>query len=177
MSAAADGLRPAALYDYLLTARRRLLDFVRPLDVARYTQEFAFAHKTIRATLVHVLDSESWYARILAGEPEAGRSPFAAIRTSPFPALREAWEHQARRTREVLARPGDPDRRIEHVSVEGRMYSHRLRTTAAGVVTQLLFHEVHHRAQVMMMLRALGVPLQSIDYNLLRWTWFKKKKG
>lgn len=68
-------------------------------------------------------------------------------------------------------------RRIEHGSVEGRLYSHRLRTTAGGVVTQLLFHEVHHRAQVMMMLRALSVPLQSIDYNLLRWTWFKKKKG
>ncbi|HET6947752.1 MAG TPA: hypothetical protein VFJ45_08075 [bacterium] len=29
----------------------------------------------------------------------------------------------------------------------------------------------------MVMLRALSVPLQSIDYNLLRWTWFKKKKG
>ncbi|OFX12694.1 MAG: hypothetical protein A2V59_05345 [Armatimonadetes bacterium RBG_19FT_COMBO_69_19] len=170
-------MRPADAYDYLVETRGQLFNRVSRLSQRQYTREFPFARHSIRATLVHVLDSESWYARILAGEPEAGRSPFAAIRTSPFPALREAWEHQARRTREVLARPGDPDRRIEHVSVEGRMYSHRLRTTAAGVVTQLLFHEVHHRAQVMMMLRALGVPLQSIDYNLLRWTWFKKKKG
>jgi uncharacterized damage-inducible protein DinB len=170
-------MRPAAAYDYLVETRGRLFNRVGRLSQQQYTREFPFARHSIRATLVHVLDSESWYARILAGDREPRQSPSTVIRTSPFPALREAWEHQARRTRDILAHPGDPDRRIEHVSVEGRRYSHRLRTTAGGVVTQLLFHEVHHRAQVMMMLRALGVPLQSIDYNLLRWTWFKRKKG
>jgi uncharacterized damage-inducible protein DinB len=49
-------------------------------------------------------------------------------------------------------------------------------TTAGGAATQLLFHEVHHRAQVMAMLRHVGTPLQGLDYSLLRWQWFKKTR-
>ncbi len=170
-------MRPTEAYDYLVEARERLFDRVARLSQRQYIRVFPVGRRSIRATLLHVLDSEAWYARILAGDLEPRRSPFTALRTAPFLALRETWDHQARRTRDVLARVGDPDRRIDHVSVAGRIYTHRLRTTASGVVTQLLFHEVHHRAQVMMMLRRLGAPLESIDYNLLRWTWYTTKKG
>lgn len=45
-----------------------------------------------------------------------------------------------------------------------------------SLATQSLFHEVHHRAQVMAMLRLLGVPVQSIDYSLMRWEWFKEHR-
>jgi uncharacterized damage-inducible protein DinB len=37
--------------------------------------------------------------------------------------------------------------------------------TPADVATQLCFHEVHHRAQAMAMLRQLGVEAQNLDYN------------
>jgi uncharacterized damage-inducible protein DinB len=45
----------------------------------------------------------------------------------------------------------------------------RTRTTAGGIAGQLLFHEVHHRAQVMTMLRLAGVPAQNLDYSRLVW--------
>ncbi len=48
--------------------------------------------------------------------------------------------------------------------------------TTAGAATQLLFHEVHHRAQVMAMLRHIGTPLQGLDYSLLKWQWFKETR-
>lgn len=41
---------------------------------------------------------------------------------------------------------------------------------------RLLFHEVHHRAQVMAMLRLLGEPIQGLDYSLMRWEWFKEHR-
>ncbi|MDR7447369.1 MAG: DinB family protein, partial [Armatimonadota bacterium] len=43
----------------------------------------------------------------------------------------------------------------------------RYRTTAAGVALQLLFHEVHHRAQVRFMLRQLGFDATNLDYSVL----------
>jgi uncharacterized damage-inducible protein DinB len=35
----------------------------------------------------------------------------------------------------------------------------------ADIYTQLILHEVHHRAQVMNMLRHLGVPAEDLDFN------------
>jgi len=44
-----------------------------------------------------------------------------------------------------------------------------VRATAGGIATQLLLHEVHHRAQVMAMLRQLGIPAQNLDYSILKF--------
>ncbi|MCI0364216.1 MAG: hypothetical protein L0219_10065 [Phycisphaerales bacterium] len=35
----------------------------------------------------------------------------------------------------------------------------------SDVFTQMVLHEVHHRAQVMAMLRELGRPLEDLDYG------------
>ena len=47
----------------------------------------------------------------------------------------------------------------------------RIRTTTGGIAAQLLFHEIHHRAQAMAMLRQLGVPAQDLDYSFLMYEW------
>jgi uncharacterized damage-inducible protein DinB len=41
--------------------------------------------------------------------------------------------------------------------------------TAVDIFTQLVLHEVHHRAQVMNMLTRLGVGVGDIDSNLLMY--------
>jgi uncharacterized damage-inducible protein DinB len=41
----------------------------------------------------------------------------------------------------------------------------RVSATAGDLVTQLLFHEVHHRAQAMAMLRLQGIEAQNLDYS------------
>ena len=45
----------------------------------------------------------------------------------------------------------------------------RIRTTAGGIAGQLMFHEVHHRAQVMAMLRQVGVAAENLDYSVLQF--------
>jgi len=64
-------MRPADAYDYLVETRGQLFNRVSRLSQRQYTREFPFARHSIRATLVHVLDSESWYAR---GPRAPGRS-------------------------------------------------------------------------------------------------------
>jgi uncharacterized damage-inducible protein DinB len=43
----------------------------------------------------------------------------------------------------------------------------QIRTTAGGLATQMICHEVHHRAQVMAMLRQFGIAAENLDYTAL----------
>ncbi len=141
-----DGVRPAALYDYLATARQKLLDFVRPLTSAQYAQEFPFGQKTVRATLVHVAAAEWMYNRRLLGAsvPPPADRPFTRFSESEFAPFAAAWQVQSEETRRTLGEITDWSRPVEY-----------------------LFHEIHHRAQVMAMLRHLGLAAQNLDYSVL----------
>ncbi len=41
--------------------------------------------------------------------------------------------------------------------------------TAGDIALNLCFHEVHHRAQVMAMLRQLSIPAENLDYRFLMY--------
>jgi uncharacterized damage-inducible protein DinB len=154
------------MYEYLVAARERVLEPIRSLYYAQYTQEFPFGHKSIRETLAHVAASEWGYNRRLKGEPIPPQSdrPFTPFFDSEFPPLDRAWSEQTEETRRTLREVGDLSRTIEFISaLPGNP---TIQATAGGIVAQLLFHEVHHRAQVMAMLRQLGSPVENIDYNM-----------
>jgi uncharacterized damage-inducible protein DinB len=158
----------AHFFDYLLKARGRLLDWVRgqPPDV--YTRSFPIGLGTIRATLVHIAAAEGAYVRRLSGQDAPpGEPPFTVERQPEFGPFVKAWMQQAPVTRETLANLGDPGRVIEFV---GRIPKPaRVCATAGGIAGQMLFHEVHHRAQVMAMLRQVGVAAENLDYSVLIW--------
>lgn len=169
-------MRPADGYDYLIEARHRVFDRVRVLSQARYTRKFPFGHGSIRATLVHMADVEWWYTSMLEGAPAPEeRSPFRPFSRTGFGPLGAAWTDLAERTRRALRGETRWERPVEDRWTTKR-WKRGVRTTAAGVATQLLFHEVHHRAQVMAMLRLVGEPIQGLDYSLMRWQWFKEHR-
>ncbi|HET7263458.1 MAG TPA: DinB family protein [bacterium] len=159
----------AHFFDYLVLARGRLLDWTGAQPAHLYTRPYPFGLGSIRATLIHIADIEWGYVQRLAGRDYTrAESPFTAERYPTLPALSAAWQARRAATRAVLAALGDPSRTIEYVS---RNFTppRRTRTTAGGLAGQLLFHEVHHRAQVMTMLRLAGVPAQDLDYSRLMW--------
>ncbi len=157
----------AHFYDYLVNARSKLLTWVREQPPPVYTQAFPIGRGSIRATLVHTAAAEWGYTQRLTGK-DFGPSdnPFTVERYPEFGAFEEAWDRQRPVTRQALVNLGDPARSIEAVSrvVTPPM---RIRTTAGGIAGQLLFHEVHHRAQVMAMLRQVGVKAENLDYSVL----------
>lgn len=156
-------------FDYLVLARGRLLEWVRGQPPAAYTQPFPFGLGSIRATLLHTAAAEWGYAQRLAGRDYTpADNPFTVEQIPGLEAFAAAWARQAPATRTALQDLGDPGRRIEYVSRITTPPA-RVRTTAAGIAGQLLFHEVHHRAQVMAMLRQRGVGAQDLDYSILRW--------
>jgi uncharacterized damage-inducible protein DinB len=157
------------VFDYLAAARGRLLGWVRDLEAERpgaYAESFPFGLGSIRATLLHVAAAEWAYVERLAGRDfPLTDSPFTVERLPEFEPFVRAWEAQAVRTAAAIKVAGDPARAVEFISRVGPPM--RARTTAGEITLHMVLHEVHHRAQVMAMLRQCGVRAENLDYSFL----------
>ena len=163
-------MNPVRAYDYLMLARAKLFDWIRPLSQERYTQEFPFGLHTLRATMVEIAGGEWIYARRLRGEsiPPEAEWPISEERLPTFADLEPVWRDQAPRTRALLAEITDWDRVIEYRTA--RLDKTIVVTATTGdIATQLCFHEIHHRAQAMATLRQLGIAAENLDYSLFMY--------
>jgi uncharacterized damage-inducible protein DinB len=168
----AAGFTPSAVYEYLVKARAKLLDWVRPLTMEQYTKEFPFGRKTIRDTLVEIPHAEWLYGMRLIGEPTPPREeqPFVTYYQTAVAPLETAWRELEDRTRRILREQQDWTRPVEYIVRPPNRPAARIHTTAGGVATQMICHEVHHRAQVMAMLRQFGIAAENLDYSALMVT-------
>ncbi len=156
------------VYDVHTKARWKLFDWIRPLSQEQYTREFPFAHRTLRATMIELAATELWLAMRLREDPMP--RPFRweqmAINEKThetFSKLEAAWRDETPRTRATLAGITDWTTVVQTV-MQGTRQMRTLRATKGDIATQLLLHEVHHRAQAMTMLRHLGIAAEDLDY-------------
>lgn len=157
----------AHLFDYLVKAREKLLRWIREQPPGVHTQHFPIGKGTIRTTLVHIASAEYGYVHRLRGRGDLPEdNPFDYEEPPELEAFLAAWDRQRPATRETLASIGDPSRPVEYVT-KFFQPPMRIRTVAGGIAAQLLFHEIHHRAQVMAMLRQAGVSAENLDYSML----------
>ncbi|HLJ60267.1 MAG TPA: DinB family protein [bacterium] len=158
-------------FDYLCLAREKLFGWIRNGPVEMYTRSFPVGHGTISTTLVHIARSQWGYTQWLSGRSvTAADNPLQMDKQPPFEELATIWTGVNPQTRQVLA-DLDRDRYIEWVPM---LYKPpmTIRINGAVLAGQLIFHEIHHRAQVMMMLRHAGVTAETLDYAL-RSVWEK----
>ena len=161
---------PVHTYDYLVRARARVFDWVRPLDAEAYARAFPIGLGTLARTLTHILSSE-WYYMARMQErpvPPYDQWPIRDEEPPPFAALEAAWTDQARHTRAALAKDRAWTTEIEY-RVEAENGPAIVTATPAEIFTQLAFHEVHHRAQAMAILRELGVAIEGLDFNTMTY--------
>jgi uncharacterized damage-inducible protein DinB len=140
----------------------------RPLSQEQYVQSFPFGLHTLQTTMVELAGTERWLAmRIRADRfPEPfswDEWPIREATCPTFPELEAAWRTLMPETRATLAAVTDPGRVVE-TRLVGRKRTVVYRATQGDLATQLLLHEVHHRAQAMAMLRQFGVEAQDVDY-------------
>ncbi|MBI3997876.1 MAG: DinB family protein, partial [Armatimonadetes bacterium] len=159
-------LEPLDHYRYLTEARHRLLDRVRTLSPEQYEREFPFGLKTVRRTLHHMAGAEWFVLGQLRGWPQ-GDNPVSLRRVLDASALDAAWRDLEPSTIELITGEPDWDRPLEITVIIPSRQAFQVRTTALRVFTQFCYHEVHHRSQVMAMLRQLGSPVETIDFLLL----------
>jgi uncharacterized damage-inducible protein DinB len=164
-------VEPLRTYDYLVLARRRVFDWVRSLDAEQYARELPMWHRTLGRTLTHIMSSEWYYVQRIQGRdlPPYEQWPIREEEPPPFAALEAAWAEQARRTRAALSAVRDWSADLEYrvTGDDGRPAI--VTASAADIFTQLVLHEVHHRAQVMNMLRHLGVGTEDVDFNAMMY--------
>jgi len=155
----------ARVYDVQLEAREKLLGWVRPLTQEQYTRSFPFGKRSVRGSLVEIARAEYFLACRLREEPlpPVEEWPFSEAKQPTLPDLEQVWTPHSTETRATLARTTDWDRDVTSrlVRESGPV---RLTATKGDIALQILFHEVHHRAQAMAMLRQLGIEAQNLDY-------------
>lgn len=163
-------MNPVRSYEYLRLSRARLFDWIRPLSQEDYTREFPFGLQTVRATITEIARGEWAFARRLREEPLPPWEewPFREERLPTFKDLEEAWRALAQQTLRTFKEVRNWSRVIVFQAKEGDEVM-TVAPTAGDIALNLCFHEVHHRAQAMAMLRLMGVPAQNLDYRLLMY--------
>lgn len=163
-------MNPIKMYDYLTLARGRVLAWTRTLSAEQYGQMFPIGLGSLARTLTHTMVSESMYMRRIMGVPVPPRDQWTFHYDSPppLPVLEEAWAEQAGTTRAGIAGVTDWGAELEYrVDWDG---TPTIVTASRGdIFTQLVFHEVHHRAQAMNMLRQVGIAAEDLDYNAMMY--------
>ncbi len=164
------------MYDYLVLARGKLLQWASPLPSSQYHQPVNIGLGTLAKTLAHMLLCEWYYVHRIEGfQSRITATPPLDDELPPeLTSLIALWQTQATRTRAAIIQ--SLDKGVWMVSVTYQMVDgEQVRSITAApsdVFTQLAFHEVHHRAQAINILRQLGVyeqPPEELDYNSLTY--------
>jgi uncharacterized damage-inducible protein DinB len=127
----------------------KLLLLCQGLTDEQLDREFDIAHRTVRATFEHIIGNVEAWSDLMAGRPirvDQGRSISELIHR-----LHSAANDLAEVSKAVANRDGwdenwtDPS---ENPPVE---------RTYGGSIAHVITHSMHHRAQLLYMLRRLGV--------------------
>jgi uncharacterized damage-inducible protein DinB len=148
------------LYDYSYWANAKLFRVLSSMTTDDFVRPVAGSWGSIRNTLVHMMSAEGgWLER--AGGPTRG----APLKADDFPTLASVtgyWSLQEPKLRGFLATLSDADlaRPIEYTLPQ---------LSATGVLTigemlhHAVNHNIHHRAQVALLMRQLGVTPGNVD--------------
>lgn len=165
---------PDRIYAYLTLARARVFDRVATLSEAQHKQVFPIGLGSLNATLTHTMMAEWFYIRRIerVAVPAYKEWPHRYEEPPGFEVIRAFWDELAGETRRVMREVRDWDAPISYLAMldDGEAGPARTITASASdVFTQLVTHEVHHRAQVMAMLRQLGAPVEDLDFSALMY--------
>lgn len=131
-----------------------LLTICSELSDADLDREFDIGHKTVRATLNHIVFNLEIWSSLMAGEAplvERGQLPHERTVTALVERLGRAGASLASIAREVSSRGGWDETWVDVLD------NPPARKTYGNGIAHLVTHSMHHRAQVLYMFRQLGV--------------------
>ena len=147
------------LYDYHYWANKKLLAVVSQLTPEQFTQSVAGSYGSVRNTLVHVLSAE-WGWLDKCGGPPRGEKLNPDDYPTPESVVKK-WTLVEGHMRTLLAglTDGDLARPIEF------SFGGPARVVPLGdLMHHAAIHAAHHRGQVSLLLRTLGVVPGNFDF-------------
>jgi uncharacterized damage-inducible protein DinB len=147
------------LYDYGYWANRKFVAVVSSLPPEQFTQTVAGSYGSVRNTMVHILSAEwGWLDRC------GGHKRGPALKADDYPnveTLVETWGQVEGWMRAFLAALRDEEL---DCAVEFKNPGGETRSMALGELMQhAANHGVHHRGQVALLLRMLGLEPGNVD--------------
>ena len=133
---------------------RQLLLRCRDLTDEQLDREFDIGHRTVRATLVHVIRNVEVWSDLMTGRPasgDQGTRPAGRSVAALIARLVRAADDVARLARTVAQRGGWDERWVDTLD---RPPTEK---TYGGAIAHVITHSMHHRAQLLYMLRRLGL--------------------
>ena len=149
-------------YDHWATAQ--LIELSRGLTDAQLDQEFDIGHRSLRATVGHMIFNIEVWTALMAGQPlDDQRDNLSLLGlTERYQRCDEAFASLARHVRD--------EERLDDTFVDhfgGPM-------TFGGAILHVVLHNAEHRSEALHILERLGVPdLPEIDHGL----WDFKRRG
>jgi uncharacterized damage-inducible protein DinB len=130
---------------------RRLLEVAAPLSDAQLDHEFDLGHRTVRRTFSHIIWNIECWTDLMAGR---------TVRPGPAPnqsitALTQRHEAASADLLQLARRIVDEQRLDEKYF--DTLDSPPTAKSFGGTIVHLATHGMHHRAQLLYMLRSLGV--------------------
>ena len=134
---------------------RRLLEHCRGLDDERLDREHDFAHRSLRATFLHIVRNMEVWSDLMAGvavRTNRSAEPTGRSIEGLMARLDRAAVDLAHIAREVRARDAWDERWVDTLD------DPPTEKTYGGAIAHLITHSMHHRAQVIQLLREVGAP-------------------
>ena len=132
---------------------RQLLRRCRDLTDEQLDREFDIGHRTVRATFLHILRNMEGWAHLMTGLPVRAKGvQFEEGNvTAMTDRLDRAAANLARVARAVAERNGWDERFLDTVDEPPTEHSY------GGGIAHVITHSMHHRAQLLYLLRKLGL--------------------
>jgi len=150
------------LYEYDAWANRKLFSVMSKLTIDQFTKPVVGSNTSIRTTMIHAISAEwGWLSR--CGGAERGE------RLSPedFPTIEsviQLFNRVEGYVRDFLARLRDED--LMH-DASFNLGTEQARSMPVGQLLQhSIYHSVHHRGQIAMLMRSLGYSAGNFDLLL-----------
>lgn len=131
---------------------RQLIDLCLPLPQEQLDQRFELGPKTVRATLIHIVDNMACWTDLMTAAQPMRRwiAPDANMQT-----ISDLFDQAAEDFHTFARQIGDEDR-LNDTFIDHLDQPPRRKTFGAGIL-HLTTHSMHHRAQLLYMLRQLDV--------------------
>ena len=132
---------------------RQLLLKCRGLPDEQLDRDFDIGHRTLRRTFFHIIRNVEVWADLMAGCPVRPDQDRSVGRTVAALELRldHATADLARVSRSVASRAAWDEQWVDTLDVPSK------RKTYGSGVAHIITHSMHHRAQLLYMLRKLGM--------------------
>ncbi|MES2794125.1 MAG: DinB family protein [Planctomycetota bacterium] len=140
------------LLEHDVWTTQQLLTLCRNLTDEQLDRDFDIGHRSVRATLSHIIRNMEVWSDLMAGHSvQEAPGPHGRSVSALMARLHLAAAELARVTRAIAKRNGWDEKWVDHLD------NPPTQKTYGGAIAHVITHSMHHRAQLLYLLRRLGV--------------------